>query len=293
MPAGTRRAQLESDAQLARDSLVLDANPGPLVRVGRKRVGRGLAFAGLCVALLSVLSALVATRHLVPAWDRDFLHLLRPHDEWKRPQRVADYFVEGMRPSHTAVAAAVAGLTLTAVRRSWRPIGFVLVCMATASLAAYALKSLVARPDPHLLVGGHGGSFPSGHTTEVLVCAGALALLQTSPVRRAVGWLLTLLATGTIASTLLLQGAHWLTDVIGAVLLAGAILAVASTLDLRRPLTAVRGNGEPARAAGTARIWLGTRRSFGASGTRVRRCRNHPAEHRPSGEAQHDGNARH
>ena len=60
-----------------------------------------------------------------------------------------------------------------------------------------------------------GGSFPSGHMVSVLVClGGALLVVQQRP--RWWEWVLVGLVDLAMGLSLLLQAAHWLTDVVGA-----------------------------------------------------------------------------
>jgi membrane-associated phospholipid phosphatase len=128
------------------------------------------------------------------------------------------------------VAALMAAFTVAhCVRqRSFRPGIFVTgVCLTNVALTVVT-KTVVGRPDPHgLLATDYGGSFPSGHMTSVFVCFGLAVLLARSSAGRWV-WLVPALAGGLMGTALLLQAAHWLTDLVGGGLLAICVLAVAT-----------------------------------------------------------------
>jgi membrane-associated phospholipid phosphatase len=94
------------------------------------------------------------------------------------------------------------------------------------------LKLLLHRPDPHGALSDHGGSFPSGHTVTLVVCAG-LVTMMLAPAGQRWRWLPTFLVGTLMAIALLVQAAHWFTDVLGGGLVGVAVLAslVASGTD--------------------------------------------------------------
>jgi membrane-associated phospholipid phosphatase len=139
----------------------------------------------------------------------------------------ADFVVEGLRP--IVVAGLLAAFTAACCmrRRSLRPAVFVgVVCLATVALTI-AVKIIMGRPDTHGLLGNDGGSFPSGHVIVVMVGVGLAVLIA----RPGAGWwvlIIAVLAGGFMGICLLLQAAHWLTDLLGGSLLAVLILSVAT-----------------------------------------------------------------
>jgi undecaprenyl-diphosphatase len=135
-----------------------------------------------------------------------------------------------------AVAAAAVA---TALRTG---IGAVAVVFAAqvASQAAGALLKIGfhrARPDEWLHIRETDLSFPSGHATSAVVFFGGLALLAwhaplPRPVSAACAAVLLVCAIGIPWSRLALS-AHYLTDVIGGLLLGAAFLCAALALILR------------------------------------------------------------
>jgi undecaprenyl-diphosphatase len=109
-------------------------------------------------------------------------------------------------------------------QRSWRPVVLTLAVLAVLIAVVVGVKHAVHRPPPDLRTSsaGHGGDFPSGHTTAVLVCSVVAG--------RLLGWRprwIALLAGGL---TLLVGGAlvyliyHNVSDVVGALLIGGVLV---------------------------------------------------------------------
>ena len=163
-------------------------------------------------------------------WAKSFF---RPREEWGRLQVQVDVLVEGLRPRNSA-ALLILGTVLVAARRRW---SFTCRCAcaavvgATGTALTLGLKAAVGRVDTHGEVGPTGGKLP--HTPATSSCCswppGCLALLlRQRPGRMA--WFLVGLAAGTMAWALLVQTAHWLTDVVGALLIGVLVLSVAQGL---------------------------------------------------------------
>lgn len=172
---------------------------------------------------------------------------------------VLTWFVQHRAPGVTSVATvittlgspvasalvALAAAALLYRARDRAGAGLLLVAVAVAGAAILGAKQLVGRarpPAPTQLLTETDFSFPSGHVTGALVLYGVLALVLVhrthGPLRRVFAPVAALLvvATGTIR---LYLGVHWLSDVIGAVLLGGALLlgAVATHRVLCAPAT--------------------------------------------------------
>jgi membrane-associated phospholipid phosphatase len=78
-----------------------------------------------------------------------------------------------------------------------------------------------------------GGSFPSGHMASVGICLGG-ALLVIRARTRWWEWLPVGAIALSMAFSLLVQSAHWLTDVLGGALLTVGVLGAASTVSMLR-----------------------------------------------------------
>lgn len=186
----------------------------------RSRVA--LLIAVVAAAAFVALLGLVA-RHLTDGWDGVIRQLARPADVWGEWQLRADVVVEGLRPGIVGPALALFAAVHSAARRSLRPAVLVTVGGGAATALTLLVKYLVARPDPHHGELSHGGSFPSGHTMSVTVAAGLVVLLLRPAAKWA--WLLPASLGGLMAVSLVVQAAHWASDVVGGALVALAVLA--------------------------------------------------------------------
>lgn len=196
------------------------------------------------LAALGVLSVLVATgrtEHL----DDAVSELFRPGGDWGLLQRRVDVVVEGLRPVVVLPLLALLSACVSLLRRSWWPLACTGLATGLAVAGTVGLKAAVGRVDYHGDLGALGGSFPSGHVVTLVVAASCVALLvRERPGRWA--WSLVALAAATMSWALLVQTAHWFTDVLGGLLLGTAVVAVA----VRLPFT--RGGAAPEPDAGHA-----------------------------------------
>jgi membrane-associated phospholipid phosphatase len=179
-----------------------------------------LGSAGIFIVL-----ALSVDLGLLQAFDSIAREWARPNNVWGPAQVRADLVVEGLRPAVVAALLAAFTLPYCVKRRSLRPAAFVGLVCAVAAMLTIALKTAVGTADPHGSIAYTGGSFPSGHMVSVIVCLG-LALLLSVPRAGAWIWLIPAAGGGLMGTSLLLQAAHWSTDVVGGALLATSILAV-------------------------------------------------------------------
>ena len=139
---------------------------------------------------------------------------------------------------------ALAGLAVRLRTGRWAPAVAALTVVVTGVLSRLALSKLVRDPRPpraDWLVSAGGFSFPSGHAATSALVAGALAWLLAGVIRSR--WARTVLVLGCAAWAALVSlsriylGVHWISDVIGSWLLAGAWLAalIAGGAHLTRP----------------------------------------------------------
>lgn len=155
----------------------------------------------------------------------------------------------GGTPVPVAIALATA---IYVYARTRRPvvIGFLVVAVGGQWLVSNVTKVIVdrSRPDIHQLTGFSGSSFPSGHATTSAATFAAVALLLGigKPRRTKI-----LLAAGAaaiaaaVATSRVLLGVHWMTDVLAGLALGWAWFALSSIAFGGRLLSF----GQPVRVA--------------------------------------------
>jgi undecaprenyl-diphosphatase len=158
-------------------------------------------------------------------------------------------------PVATGVIAVAAAAVLWWRSGSPRPAILVLATLCVAGTMSTLSKMIVGagRPAQSVqLVVETDPSFPSGHVTGTLALLGALtAVIGYHTPRAANGALIALVAaiTALVAVTRLYLGVHWVTDIMGGLLLGGAAVVIAH-LAYRRMMglsDTVGGPGAPAR----------------------------------------------
>jgi membrane-associated phospholipid phosphatase len=180
----------------------------------------------IAVGSLGAFIALAVTVHfgLLNTFDSIIRGWARPGDVWGTVQLRADYVVEGLRPIVIGTLLAAFTVVLCLIRRSWRPIVFVGGVWLATVLVTVVAKFAVGRPDTHGATDNLGGSFPSGHTVSIIVCLGLAVLVVKPRVGRWI-WLIPGLTAILMGTSLVVQAAHWSTDVVGGGLLAVSVLA--------------------------------------------------------------------
>jgi membrane-associated phospholipid phosphatase len=129
-----------------------------------------------------------------------------------------------------AVVAAVAEYART---RTAAIFGFLTVVVGGQVVVTSLTKVLVdrARPDIHRLTGFSGASFPSGHAATAAATFAAVALLvgrgRSQRVKAVLAAAAAAIAVG-VATTRVLLGVHWLTDVLAGLAIGWAWFAIAS-----------------------------------------------------------------
>lgn len=137
------------------------------------------------------------------------------------------------------VVSLVLVLLLLLVWHECRSLALVLlVASAARPLLEWTLKELVGRPRPDLgrLVAGNGPSFPSGHVMAAIAIWGLLPPVVALVSGRRAAWWWSVTISGTVilvvAFTRVYLGVHWMSDVVGALVLGALyLLAVEWLLD--------------------------------------------------------------
>ena len=166
-------------------------------------------------------------------------------------------------PVGVAVIAVVAAGLSWWRRGSPRPAMLILTTLAVAGALSTLSKIIVGahRPGQAVqLVVETDPSFPSGHVTGTLALMGALVVVIGHRSRRAVcaAVVLAAMVTAAVALTRLYLGVHWVTDIVGGLLLGGSavVLAYVAYQRMIGPLDTDDGGGAlalsgPATAVGT------------------------------------------
>ncbi len=163
-------------------------------------------------------------------------------------------------PVATGVIAAIAAAVLWWRSGSPRPAILVVLTLAAAGTTSTLSKMIVGahRPAQSIqLVVETDRSFPSGHVTGTLALLGVLTVVIGHRISRAAHKALIVLAaavTALVAMTRLYLGVHWVTDIMGGLLLGGAAVLIAH-LAYRRMMglsDTVGGPGASARPGASA-----------------------------------------
>jgi membrane-associated phospholipid phosphatase len=158
--------------------------------------------------------------------------------------RIAGYVDHlGLRGVTATILLIIAGL-IWYLHRQWRPIVLAVMALGLLNLVVGALKIMVGRTKPRLgldVVDAGGMSFPSGHSANAVLTWGLIAYLLVQYSRRAharTGRLIIIVAsiTTAVCAVSLFRNTHWLTDLIGGVLVGGALLTSLMALDRHRYL---------------------------------------------------------
>ncbi len=192
---------------------------------------RILVAVGLFAALLAVAAGI--NSDLLTGIDTAVAEWFDAHRTRKRDRQDAGIFGYIGRPLHVLVAAAVCGALLSARARSVLP-GLCLVGGVGVGAAVEAtLKAVIGRTATSGPLLHYPHTFPSGHVTGTAALLGMIAVCVGAGQSRAVKTALAVLVTGAVAVVAYLAlyiGAHTFTDVIGGMLLGGAIVAAGSAV---------------------------------------------------------------
>lgn len=153
--------------------------------------------------------------------DRPVLHFLATH---RQPWSItaAEVISDIGSPVGVALTGLLVGIVLAVVRRSWLPLLVIVLGGAGIAVINTAVKRLVSRTRPPQLtavLGEHGFSFPSGHTTGTTVVWLLSAwMLVHWVIGRGAGrvmvWTAALLMVAAVGMTRIYLGVHFLSDVL-------------------------------------------------------------------------------
>ncbi len=181
---------------------------------------------------IGVLLTMVRTHQGFARWDVAFAQFGADH-----ASNISTSFLRDV--SQLAGYQGVLAIGLLLVAAEWRRqralalIGFVVLTLGGQFAIAELVKAVVGRGRPDILhlTGFSGSSFPSGHATAAAAMFMAAALLlgrkRTARTKAVLVGLAVSLAVA-VASTRVLLGVHWFTDVLAGLLLGWAWFALCS-----------------------------------------------------------------
>ncbi len=190
---------------------------------------------GLAIALGLVLVDVFAQGPLV----RLDLWVIQYDGESEHPslQTLAEIYDKvGQRSVGIPILLAVAGI-LGRRHRTWRPVVLAVLTVLILNVVVGAMKVLIGRAETEtgsVDVFTGGVIFPSGHSSNMVLTGGLIIYLvrryvDNPPTRRLVV-LVTVLTALTIATSIYI-GSHWVSDLIGGVLVGGLLLQAVIVID--------------------------------------------------------------
>lgn len=191
---------------------------------------------GLLIAMVGLGEA-TEWHHVTHGNQEVWWHLLRARRDGINPTVAA--LTSLFNPLNATILVVVCGLGVWALTRNIRQAAYVWGTVIFATIISTVTKALadVARPPlAGRLVQVSSASFPSGHTTAVTALGVALAtvfaayLRASGRGRRAViaVWVFAWVWVAVIALTRLYLGVHWMTDVMGGMLVGAAAALIAA-----------------------------------------------------------------
>lgn len=211
-----------------------------------------LALLAIFFALLFlILLASVLLHNALLNWNAPLFHFLQ---SLRRPwsNQIAVLVTLFGTPNFMIAAGLLIAAAL-GLKKQWRAAAHLCFIVIATAAAVWIFKhfSHSPRPTGFLLV-AKSSSFPSGHTTMTFAVLGFIAFLTAQQLKKEWHWLpytfAGLLITAVGLSRLYL-GAHWLTDIIGSLLLGFSILLITIMHYRRMPK-------QSAAISLPAKIWL-------------------------------------
>jgi membrane-associated phospholipid phosphatase len=220
----------------------VEARPGLARRLRRTRTDPNeLTGLALTVALgvivgaavgLGLLLAMIHGHSGLARWDLTFAEFGARHATHTSTLLLRDLSQIGGTVGVITIGVVVAAVEYRRIR-SLAVVAFLFLVIGGQFAASNLIKLMVGRPRPAILhlTGFSGTSFPSGHSTAaaatLMACAFLLGRRRTSTTKAVlVGTAVGLAAA--VASTRVLLGVHWFTDVLAGLLLGWAWFALCS-----------------------------------------------------------------
>lgn len=191
-----------------------------------------LGLSALATLAIGLLLEMVQSRQGFARWDNSAARWGAAHSSGAAKRILVWITTLGSTPFVIGVVVVVGAIEFKRLHTKAAPL-----FLATVAVAELALNNLVktvvsrARPDIHRVVHASGYSFPSGHSAAAAATYAAVALLLGSRRARRTKAILAGLAGGiavAVATSRVLLGAHWLTDVMAGLALGWGVFALCS-----------------------------------------------------------------
>lgn len=200
--------------------------------------GRG-GWLGLAAGLFTALAVLAVgiNADWLAALDTSVADWFDAHRSRRRDEQAAGVFGYIGRPVHVLVAAVVCGTLLSLRARSAMPVIGVTGAVGLGVVVEQTLKAVIGRTATAGPLVDYPHSFPSGHVTGTAALLGAIAVFLGAGAGRTVRTALAALVTAAVIAVgvlALYTGAHTFSDVIGGMLLGGAIVSLCAA-GMQRP----------------------------------------------------------
>lgn len=228
---------------------------------------RAFVSAGALVALFLVLAKIV----VIDGHDRFDRTISLTVQSWATPHRTEIMRLITQLGASWVGVAVCGGIVLWLLwERRYATVLAIGSVFALAKLLEAGCKVAFARPRPSIvphLTHADGYSFPSGHTITAIIVWGLLAAVlvdRTSGRAQSLPPVAAAVLVALIGFSRIYLGVHYLTDVIGGMLLGGACLALAIAALHHLDRSARNAPGRSSRARGAFRHRFAGRRTMNA-----------------------------